>query len=449
MAPLLGNAAVQNVLVAFLALLITYALIRSAWRYQWYSRWPWLALAAGLVLATAGTTLQFLYSRPEDYPSWPILVWFLAYPGLYHGGYGILTARSARLDAIGVLDWALVMVAIVVFPGIPVLHRVLSTHAEGLSALGTATALAYPLLDIGLLGLVTWALTARSAANPILRWLAVALVLDVAADFISVWRGPSAQMPSWLLSIWLLAAGCAALAAMYAAPALSAPRARTHRAVDARWWVVAVLALFVPLLGLAWSLSSGRAHYTLASALGLVIIMVLIGARLAVAMARTRRHASRLSSLAFTDELTQLPNRRAILARLREVADSRMRPMAVAIIDLDHFKTFNDTYGHHGGDELLYAAAVAWREALGSAGVVGRLGGEEFLVVLPGSTAEQAQLILARMRRATPMEQTFSAGCTELPPDPELTAETLRRADIALYAAKSAGRARTNVVVAA
>jgi diguanylate cyclase (GGDEF)-like protein/PAS domain S-box-containing protein len=149
----------------------------------------------------------------------------------------------------------------------------------------------------------------------------------------------------------------------------------------------------------------------------------------------------RLELQARTDELTGLPNRRTVTAELGRRLDAG-GALAVAMLDLDRFKEFNDRYGHQGGDRLLEAAAVAWSAQLGDDDMVGRYGGEEFLAILPGCDQPEAVALADRLRAVLPLGVTCSAGVAAW--DGEESPERLvARADAALYAAKSNGRDRT------
>jgi diguanylate cyclase len=119
-------------------------------------------------------------------------------------------------------------------------------------------------------------------------------------------------------------------------------------------------------------------------------------------------------------------------------------PLSVALLDLDHFKRFNDQHGHQAGDRLLKSATAAWSAVLRSTDLLCRYGGEEFGVLMPGATTEQAGEVLERLRAVTPREQTFSAGlaCWDAQ---GISEELVARADRALYAAKAAGRDRVIV----
>lgn len=164
-------------------------------------------------------------------------------------------------------------------------------------------------------------------------------------------------------------------------------------------------------------------------------------------MARSRQ----LELLAFTDPLTGLDNRRSMLRRLvAAISGARRhgRPLAAAMLDLDHFKTINDTHGHNIGDAVLIMVAQRLTARLRKEDVVGRLGGEEFLVLLPDTDDGAADAAVESLRHTvadTPMRVsghdivvTVSAGLATW--TGEEAEELVRRADTALYAAKAAGR---------
>ncbi|HEX5989341.1 MAG TPA: sensor domain-containing diguanylate cyclase [Solirubrobacterales bacterium] len=149
-----------------------------------------------------------------------------------------------------------------------------------------------------------------------------------------------------------------------------------------------------------------------------------------------------VQDLARQDALTGLPNRRALHELTpREMARARRAesPLCLAIIDIDYFKSYNDTHGHLAGDEVLRTCAREWDGALRGEDTLIRFGGEEFLVLLPDTEPEQAAEIVERLRQQTPMEQTCSAGLA-LWDGVESIDELLRRADEALYLAKAGGR---------
>jgi diguanylate cyclase (GGDEF)-like protein len=163
--------------------------------------------------------------------------------------------------------------------------------------------------------------------------------------------------------------------------------------------------------------------------------------RLSQEVERRRSTEEDLRELCERDPLTGLLNRRAWDMSLTSSLRKRRRPMYVALIDLDHFKAFNDRHGHPAGDALLRRAAVAWRGALRTADVLARYGGEEFAILLAGCSTESAMEIIERVREATVDEQSVSIGVAIW--DGVESAESLvYRADQALYEAKHAGRNR-------
>jgi diguanylate cyclase (GGDEF)-like protein len=153
---------------------------------------------------------------------------------------------------------------------------------------------------------------------------------------------------------------------------------------------------------------------------------------------------ARLDELTRTDELTGLPNRRAwddVFERELAAARRHGQPLSVAMLDLDHFKAYNDRHGHLAGDGLLRDAAAAWLQHLRASDVLARWGGEEFVLLLPGTTAPQAAELVLRLRGLLPDNVTFSAGVAAS--DGSVSARALlNAADQALYDAKAAGRDR-------
>jgi diguanylate cyclase (GGDEF)-like protein len=156
----------------------------------------------------------------------------------------------------------------------------------------------------------------------------------------------------------------------------------------------------------------------------------------------------RLESLIREDPLTGLSNRRFILTQLSGMVSGARRhgrPLSIAIVDLDNFKAVNDEHGHQTGDEVLTAAVRAMRRRLRAEDQLGRLGGEEFLVLLPDTDTPAAAVVAESLREEVasapaPVGVTASAGVATWGGEPP--EELLRRADQALYAAKRGGRDR-------
>ncbi len=152
---------------------------------------------------------------------------------------------------------------------------------------------------------------------------------------------------------------------------------------------------------------------------------------------------SQLTDMASTDSLTGLPNRWAWDTSLSHALLDQ-EPLALAMLDLDHFKSFNDTRGHPAGDRLLKETAAAWREELRAGDFLARIGGEEFALLLPKCSPEDALMVVDRLRGRVPYDQSCSAGIVTHRSG-ESSEALMARVDAALYAAKTAGRDRALV----
>ena len=198
-----------------------------------------------------------------------------------------------------------------------------------------------------------------------------------------------------------------------------------------------------------------------------ISVIVLLGvSALSIRMGAFRAHLrtqkqeleaslERIRLLATQDELTGLANRRHMLALLKAEQARQQRtgqPLSLALLDLDHFKRVNDSYGHLAGDLVLKGFADAARSTLRGSDVLSRWGGEEFLLMLPDTGPDEAELCVDRMRQglaqvtfatvAPDLKITFSAGLSVCRAGAPLEA-AIERADQAMYRAKDRGRNRT------
>ncbi len=179
--------------------------------------------------------------------------------------------------------------------------------------------------------------------------------------------------------------------------------------------------------------------WQIGSLLETILLSVTLSARL-----RELRELSR------TDALTQIGNRRLFddsLPRFIQDAQQKKQPLSLLVIDIDHFKQFNDRHGHACGDQAIRFLAQMLRHIARRPALACRYGGEEFVLVLPNSTAAQAMIVAERLRSGVANEQrgelsfTISIGVAELSElDDQSTAALFSAADMALYASKHAGR---------
>ncbi len=179
---------------------------------------------------------------------------------------------------------------------------------------------------------------------------------------------------------------------------------------------------------------------------------------------RKRRYTERLRDnvqisieMAITDALTSLFNRRYLeshLATLVDQAATRGKPLAVLVLDIDYFKSINDTYGHDAGDDVLRDFALRIKRSIRGIDLACRSGGEEFVIVMPETDMAVAAMVAERLRRRIAAEPfaiehgarsipvTISIGIAALRGREDTAASILKRADQALYRAKRDGRNR-------
>ncbi|EKT4443669.1 TPA: diguanylate cyclase [Stenotrophomonas maltophilia] len=276
--------------------------------------------------------------------------------------------------------------------------------------------------------LVLWTLMALAALVPWLRWEHLA------------WVAQGLQVS------YLSGCGLALLVGIWA-------RWRGDR------WSQAGLAALAPMLALIIADACG-AQWLLeyrVEALQLAVTWLLMMAAYALnqRLGRLRQQRDELRQLAETDGLTGLPNRRAGLQQLGRHLERVNReggPLVIGFLDIDLFKDINDRHGHAVGDQVLVAVARALRTAVRSQDEVVRMGGEEFLLLMPGMPREAASARLDRLRQriteaglalqVAGLEVTASIGLAQWRPGEDDLAALLRRADHAMYVAKRAGRNR-------
>ena len=204
------------------------------------------------------------------------------------------------------------------------------------------------------------------------------------------------------------------------------------------------------ILGL-WRIEATRVGSIMFALILFVLAVMLFLAR---EIGRRATAEAKLEELATTDALTGLNNRRkfdaAIEAEWRRAARQGM-PLALLMIDADHFKSYNDTYGHQAGDEVLVGIAICIADSIRRSGdCAARYGGEEFSVLLPGLSSEEAFAVAEAIRVKVekwfgdPIVTTISVGVASLTPNPIMNWSGLvNAADRALYAAKAKGRNRS------
>ena len=343
-------------------------------------------------------------------------------------------AFEASIFALGALT------PVTVFLIIPVVQD------DSVALAGRATTIAFALADLVVMTVIARLLLTSSSQALSLVFLSGALFLSLLGDF---WAGLSGQGHAsalvpvrmlWMFAFILFGAGVAHPSMRdFTQGATWVDDTSSKRRV----WLMGVGQAMPPLtLAVAWAL--GGTPYDLVIAVSGLFVSLLVSFRVTGLLDRISEQSTQLAELARSDELTGLHNRRSWnheLARACARARDHGDHLAIGLIDLDHFKSYNDTHGHLVGDRLLRDAAGVWQQILRPGDVLARYGGEEFAVILPSAGLQEAVALLDEMREATPEGQSFSAGVALWTRGCE-PADTVAAADAALYRAKRAGRNR-------
>ena len=186
-----------------------------------------------------------------------------------------------------------------------------------------------------------------------------------------------------------------------------------------------------------------------------IVLAALFVALLSSLAWRQWRKSRHLRDLTLLDPLTGIANRPGIEREAARALDASARngtPLSLLMLDLDHFKSINDRYGHAAGDKVLRATAAVWQAQLRGRDPLGRIGGEEFVVVCPDTTLEQALLVAGRLREAAhglrfddidpALAVSVSIGAAQARKSGDSCDALIDRADAALYRAKQQGRDR-------
>jgi diguanylate cyclase (GGDEF)-like protein len=410
----------------------------------------WTLLLLGLACRFVGDVFWFLLVSLEDSPTYPSIadVWYLtSFPLMASGLVLMVRTREPRRDGGAALDTAIIVTGWSVLVAIFVIAPTVTETTQNLFSRAVSTA--YPVGDLILLAVLARLWTASGLVLPAYRLLGTGLLFlfagDIGYDVVFLTTGRAPQGPLFDLS-YLLAYAFLAAATLHPSMRGLTERAAVgdERPMRPRLVALAVASSLAPAALLIEGLR-GRPLLWQIIAPASILLATLVITRLGGLLETIQRQATQLAAMARTDGLTGVPNRRSWDMELpRALTDARADGgrVCVGLLDLDHFKTFNDTYGHPAGDALLKQAATAWRSTLPAGAVLARYGGEEFAVLLRGHTWQQAYAVLEVLRAVTPLQQSFSAGLVSWD-GKEQPLALVARADEQLYGAKGAGRGRT------
>lgn len=401
----------------------------------------WKLIAAALLLGALGHSLWYWLDLQGSTPfpsladAFYLAVYPLFFAALYKLGHQKGHSHGAMSDALivgisaAVLGWVLLIAPYVDDPDLSMVQLLISA--------------AYPVADLVLLPLVLYLVFLQRERVLSNLFLLSGMLSYLAADLLYAhgnligWYGPGGITDGlWLLSYALFVA-----AAHHPSATLDVHSVTSNAELSQRRIIIlGTAAILVPMIIL---FQQGTETGTVkVSAFASIVLFLLVMHRMSGLLKETQQQAEALEKLSRLDPLTGAPNRRELnneLAREMVRYERVGAPLSLAFLDLDHFKTFNDTHGHSAGDALLRDLVKAWGDAVRPSDILARFGGEEFVAVFPDTNAEQGRRILQRLLELVPYGQTCSAGLVECQPGD--TADTLmHRADKALYLAKERGR---------
>jgi diguanylate cyclase (GGDEF)-like protein len=413
--------------------------------------WYWLAV--GIAANTSGIVIETVIQHVDGEVPLPSLA-DIGYLGMYPAlclGLALFVRRRSRSR-----NWPTLVETCTISTGLGLLSWVYLIRPPAddpaLTVPGRIISIGYPVGDLILLAMtLRLVLGGRARARACLliaAGLTVFLGGDVGWAVINKlsWA-PTTPVQDLLASAFLLGyvlLGYAALHPSMAALDEEAPGPRPAL-TGPMLALLASASLIAPAL-LAYELSRGEVTDGAAIVFGSVTLFLLVLTRMAQLVRHITAQAAQLRELSRVDDLTGLPNRRAWSSELPAAIERARRDstsLSIAMLDLDHFKRFNDQFGHPAGDRLLKSAAVAWSSQLRAVDQLARYGGEEFILLLPGAGPVLARHVLDRLAEVTPAGQTFSAGVASWNGQ-ETSDELVSRADRLLYGAKQAGRNRVH-----
>jgi two-component system, cell cycle response regulator len=405
-------------------------------------RLAWILIGAGVALWTAGDVyytfaLQNLPSAKQPYPSLADAGYLGFYVPVFVGLALLVRSRVVRFNGSVWLDGLTASLTVCALVTGVVLGVVWQTSTGSFAVV--ATNVAYPAADALLLALVVGAF-AFSGWSLDRAWLLVggALVLFAVGDsvyLVEIARG-TYHYGTWLDLTWP-----ATFAVIAAASCVPSARRRTARLEG--WGLLAVPVAMgsVCLALVVWDHFYGvNTVAVVTAALGLAAVL----ARLSVTFAEHLRLLERTRHESLTDALTGLKNRRALIRQLEELyADATPAPHLLLLFDLDGFKAYNDSFGHGAGDALLRRLGQRLRTAVGERGHTYRLGGDEFCILIEGSSVDlewvRAAASASLRESGEGFAITCSAGHVLIPLEAETPTLALQTADRRMYTEKGSG----------
>ena len=421
-------------------------------RHRPMRRLGWQLVAAGFstwLLADLAWTVENDVLGLGWFPAPSDALYIASYVLLAAGLLHMVRSRQGTRDRTAWLDACIIATGAAVLAVVTVIQPLAQDSDSTVFAKLVGSA--YPIGDVLLLAMAArlWSAAGRtsSAQRLLIASLGFVLAADIGFDVYQLVGVDSP--PLWVDALFLAGYVSVAVAAsMSSMRTLGEPvPERDLSSATGRRLVALTAGLMLPgVATIIDGLNGGDTAWAVVGA-SVVVMSLLVVLRMSGLLEVVQVQAIQLAALARSDSLTGAPNRRTwdheLSRACRESRDTDV-PVSVAILDLDHFKQFNDRHGHPAGDLVLRESVAAWTTALDGRGMLARYGGEEFTVLLPGHTLEQALSVIESLRVVTPSGQTFSAGIAGWDPAIE-PGSAVARADEAMYVAKRNGRDRVVV----
>ncbi|MEU8662842.1 GGDEF domain-containing protein [Actinoplanes philippinensis] len=409
-----------------------------------------LLLAGSGAAGVAGDVLFYfdaLVHGEPPYPGVPDLFYLLAYPLMAIGLLLIIRRRTPGWDSASMIDAAIVAIG----AGYLVFQFLIVPLVDFEDKFTSLVSVAYPVGDLMLVVVGARLMLGAGPRTAALRLTGayLGLVLFTDAFYGYQTQAGTYQAGNFLDALYMSASFAIAAGMLHPSviKMISASNTATPDATPGRLAVLAIAAITAPTSIVIQHYAGGEEH-VVAAAIVCNLLFLLVMLRMA-GLVQAQRHA------AVTDGLTGLRSRRFFEQALGNQGERSVKngvPVSVLLLDIDHFKSVNDTYGHNGGDRVLVEVTHRLRELVRPGDVVARYGGEEFAVLLPDTSTEQAGEVAERIRRGVsgaPIAVdesrlhtvTISVGIAGMPAA-GTTDELVLAADRALYAAKNAGRNR-------
>ena len=433
------NTGVYNGLLLVAALS---CLLRAALHTE--ERTPWLLMGLGMLAWTGGDVYYsaVLANREElPIPSLSDAGYLAFYPASYVALALLVRARMPGFRRSLWLDGAIAALAVAALAAAIAVERVIELSATG-DALLVATSVAYPVGDVVLLGIVV-AVFGLSGWRPGAAWIAIGAGLAIMAGADAIYLLQAAE--GTYIEGGLLDTLWPASALLVGFSAWVRPPSRAER-FDLEGLRVVIVPAACGMLAIALAAATDLTRLGDATMSLSLATLFLVTVRMGWAFRDNQRMLSHSRIEARTDALTGLGNRRRMMADLEEaLLDATPEdPRLVVLFDLDGFKSYNDTYGHPAGDELLSRLGHRLTGAAEPYGTAYRLGGDEFCVLAGlGSACREAVVgatTAALTDRGEGFEVTASQGSVLLPGEAETVEEALQLADTRMYAQKGQGR---------